>query len=82
MDIYVYMRGQRGGPYEKAQLEEMWKRGQLPKDALYWQDGMVQWAVVSDLFADTIMANITATSASPDLKKACQSSTTPDQSYV
>ena len=82
MDIYVYMQGQRRGPYEKAQLEEMWKRGQLPSDALYWQDGMVQWAVVSDLFADTIMANITATSASPDAKKACQSTTTPDQSYV
>lgn len=82
MDIYVYMQGQRGGPYEKAQLEEMWKRGQLPRDALYWQDGMLQWAVISDLFADTIIANITATSASPDPKKACQSTTTPGQSYV
>jgi hypothetical protein len=53
VDIYVYMEGQRRGPYEKAQLEEMWKRGQLPRDTLYWHDGMVQWAVVSDLFADT-----------------------------
>ncbi len=53
MDIYVYMRGHRRGPYEKAELEEMWKRGQLPKDALYWHDGMPQWAVISDLFANT-----------------------------
>ena len=52
MDIYVYMQGQRRGPYEKAQLEEMWKRGQLPRDALYWHDGMSQWAVIADLFAN------------------------------
>jgi uncharacterized protein DUF4339 len=56
VDIYVYMQGKRRGPYEKAQLEEMWKRGQLPKDALYWHDGMSKWAVISDLFADVVMA--------------------------
>jgi hypothetical protein len=56
VDIYVYMHGQRRGPYEKAQLEEMWNRGQLPKDTLYWHDSMSKWAVISDLFADTIMA--------------------------
>jgi len=50
------MQGQRRGPYEKAQLEEMWKRGQLPNDTLYWHDGMSKWAVISDLFADTRMA--------------------------
>jgi hypothetical protein len=50
------MQGQRRGPYERARLEEMWKGGQLPKDALYWHDGMSKWAVISDLFADTIIA--------------------------
>jgi len=34
----------------------MWKSGQLPKDALYWHDGMSRWAVISDLFANTVMA--------------------------
>lgn len=82
MDIYIYMQGQRRGPYDEPQLKEMWTRGQLPKDALYWRDGMLQWAVVSDLFADTIMANITPAAASPDPKKADQGTTTPDQSYV
>jgi len=47
------MQGQRRGPYEKAQLEEMWKGGQIPVDTLYWHDGMPQWAVISDLFANT-----------------------------
>lgn len=56
MDIYVYMQGQRRGPYQKEQLEEMWNRGQLPKDALYWHDGMPQWAVIADLFTKTGMA--------------------------
>jgi hypothetical protein len=56
MDIYVYMQGQRRGPYEKAQLEEMWKGGQIPADTLYWHDGMSQWALISDLFANTRMA--------------------------
>jgi GYF domain 2 len=36
VDIYVYMQGQRRGPYDKAQLQEMWNRGKLPKDTLYW----------------------------------------------
>ena len=56
MDIYVYMQGQRSGPYEKVKLEEMWNRGQLPKDALYWHDSMSKWAVIADLFADTGIA--------------------------
>jgi hypothetical protein len=51
VDIYVYMQGQRRGPYEKVQLEAMWKRGQIPADTLYWHDGMYKWAVISDLFA-------------------------------
>ena len=53
MDIYVYMRGQRRGPYEKAELEEMWKGGQIPKDTLYWHESMSQWALISNLFAKT-----------------------------
>lgn len=56
MDIYLYMQGQRRGPYEKPQLEEMWKRGQLPNDTLYWHDGMSKWAVISDLFVDSVVA--------------------------
>ena len=56
MDIYVYMQGQRRGPYDKVQLEAMWKRGQIPADTLYWHDGMSKWAVISDLFANTRMA--------------------------
>ena len=51
VDIYVYMQGQRRGPYEKMQLEAMWKRGEMPADTLYWHDGMSKWAVISDLFA-------------------------------
>jgi hypothetical protein len=50
------MRGQRRGRYEKTQLEEMWNRGQLPKDALYWHDGMSRWAVIADLFANITVA--------------------------
>ena len=56
MDIYVYMQRQRSGPYKKAQLEEMWKAGQIPGDTLYWHDGMAQWALISDLFANAKMA--------------------------
>jgi len=52
VDIYVYMQGQRRGPYEKVQLEAMWQRGQIPGDTLYWHDGMSKWAVISDLFAE------------------------------
>jgi hypothetical protein len=58
VDIYVYIQGQRRGPYEKMQLEAMWKRGEIPADTLYWHDGMSEWAVISDLFAaDKTMAS-------------------------
>jgi hypothetical protein len=56
VDIYVYMRDKRRGPYQKGQLEEMWRRGKLPKDTLYWHDGMSKWAVITDLFANTSMS--------------------------
>ena len=60
----------------------MWSRGQLPKDTLYWHDGMSKWAVISDLFAESIIANITATSANPDSKHGLQNATTTDGSYA
>ena len=81
MDIYVYMRGQRRGPYEKPQLEAMWKVGQIPVDTLYWHDGMSKWAVISDLFADTSVTNMTI-SANPDSKDEGQNATTQNESYV
>jgi len=55
VDIYVYMQGQRRGPYEKVQLEAMWKRDKVPAYTLYWHDGMSKWAVISDLFASKII---------------------------
>jgi len=60
VDIYVYMQGQRRGPYDKVQLEAMWQRGQIPADTLYWHDGMSKWAVISDLFAagETIASSL------------------------
>lgn len=53
----MYIQGRRRGPYEKAQLEEMWKGGQVPSDAFYWHEGMSQWALISDLFANARMAS-------------------------
>jgi hypothetical protein len=76
------MRGQRCGPYEKAQLNAMWKIGQVPVDTLYWHDGMSKWAVISDLFANASMVNITTISAGPDLKDGQQNATRPDESYA
>ena len=72
MDIYVYMQGKRRGPYQKPQLEAMWKGRQIHGDTLYWHDGMMKWAVISDLFAEGGMANITA--ISPNLDPASHDS--------
>jgi len=82
VDIYVYMRGQRRGPYEKPQLEAMWRVGQIPVDTLYWHDGMSRWAVISDLFADTTMAHMTPISAGPDSQHGRRNATTLDQSHA
>ena len=82
MNIYLYMQGQRRGPYEKPQLEAMWKVGQIPVDTLYWHDGMSKWAVISDLFEETSTANMTTISGNPDLKQGRQNATKPDESYA
>jgi hypothetical protein len=63
VNIYVYMQGQRRGPYEKSQLEEMWKGGKIPMDTLCWHEGLSQWTLISNLFANIKMAPPLSTDA-------------------
>ena len=51
MDIYLYVQGEQRGPYERSQIESMWNSGQIASDAVYWHEGMADWAAISGLVA-------------------------------
>ena len=40
---YYIDRGQKAGPLDEAQLDELVRTGRLTPDALVWQEGMTEW---------------------------------------
>jgi membrane associated rhomboid family serine protease len=47
--LYLHLAGGQSGPFTSAQIQEMFLAGQIPADALYWQEGMENWAAADDL---------------------------------
>jgi uncharacterized RDD family membrane protein YckC len=43
MNWYYAAQGQQHGPVTEAQLDEMYRNGTIPADALVWHDGMAGW---------------------------------------
>ena len=56
MDIYLHIRGEKRGPYAKSQVQTMWNSGLITSDALYWQEGMSEWAPISALITELEVA--------------------------
>ena len=52
MNIYLYIQGEQRGPDAKPQVQTMWNSGLITSDALYWQEGMSEWAPISDLVTE------------------------------
>ena len=49
---HFYIRvqeGQQQGPYNYPQLKRLYDRDLIPKEALYWQEGMEEWKSITDL---------------------------------
>ncbi len=47
--IYVSIDGQQVGPYAPSQVRAMVALGSLPPEAYYWQEGMTEWRLLSEL---------------------------------
>jgi hypothetical protein len=43
MNWYYVSAGQQAGPVEEAQLEELFRTGQIQADTLVWREGMANW---------------------------------------
>lgn len=47
--LYLHMDGAQTGPFSVGQVQRMFAEGQIPATALYWQEGMENWATAEDL---------------------------------
>jgi hypothetical protein len=47
--IYLHDGGVQSGPFTMFQIEQMLKLGSISQDALYWSEGMTDWANVLEL---------------------------------
>ncbi len=47
--IYLHDGGVQSGPFTMFQIEQMLTLGSISRDALYWSEGMTDWASVLEL---------------------------------
>ena len=47
--IFLYVNDQQTGPHTVDGIRTMARQGLVPEHAQYWQEGMTEWAAVSDL---------------------------------
>jgi len=73
MNVYLHIQGEQRGPYAKAQVQTMWNSGLITSDALYWQEGMSEWAPISAL--------VTEPTAPPPMPQAPQKVLPPKAHY-
>ncbi len=48
-EYYLYTNNEQTGPYTIAQLQHMWRVGQVTGKTLYWQEGFDEWIPLSTL---------------------------------
>lgn len=49
--IYLFLNEAQTGPFTLAQIQTMFANGTVSSDALYWQEGMVEWQRADELRA-------------------------------
>lgn len=48
-EFFLYINEQQTGPFTLAQLQHMWRIGQINGKTLYWQHGYDEWIPLSTL---------------------------------
>lgn len=49
-DQFFVMRGQQKlGPFSLEEMKNLWQRGQIESETLYWQKGMDEWSPLSQI---------------------------------
>ena len=47
--IYLYIAATQTGPFTMSQVQQMFLSGEIPAEALYWQEGMDDWRSAEEL---------------------------------
>jgi membrane associated rhomboid family serine protease len=47
--VYLFQSGAQAGPFTSVQVQQMFSTGEIPSDALYWQEGMEDWRTAEEL---------------------------------
>jgi hypothetical protein len=47
--IYLFLNEMQTGPFTLAQIQTMFANGTMSSDALYWQEGMIEWQYAEEL---------------------------------
>jgi hypothetical protein len=47
--IHLSWAGSQSGPFSRSQIEQMFRSGEIPAEAFYWQDGMEDWRTAEEL---------------------------------
>lgn len=48
--IYIHTGQGDGVPHDEAQARALWQQGRIPRDALYWKEGMADWQPLASYF--------------------------------
>ncbi len=51
LPYHLALNGQSAGPFTLAQVQEMWKTGQVSAQTLYWQEGLANWQPLGQIAA-------------------------------
>jgi len=49
MDYYLYINDEQKGPFTLAQIQSMWRSGNITGQTLYWQQGFDEWFPLSTM---------------------------------
>ena len=47
--IRLFSNGIRSGPFRASEIQKVFTTGEIPQEALYWQQGMDEWRMVEEL---------------------------------
>ena len=51
LEIYLNVKNEQRGPYDKTQVLSMWNHGVITSDSLCWHQGMSDWESISGLIS-------------------------------
>ncbi len=57
-EFYIHLDGEQKGPYTFLQLKQLYDRGFIPEESLYWRDGLEQWQPVSDICGPSLRLRV------------------------